>query len=516
MIRVFQTYILTFVLLLSSSVNSYAQQVPLVDHTFINPSIINPALVGATGQARAFLIRNDRFAGFGNGLSSNYLTIDGFFDKWNSGIGLELSQQSFGIQKQVGLNLAYAYRLKLKENNFLSLGVKAGILDNQIDAKNIFVVNSTDPYLDGLIAEKMIFNASFGANATLGNLNVGFGIPQLVGNKVAFSPDDSRGYYQLERHYTLNASYLYKFSDTKISLKPDAIARYAVGNAFQFDAGLLFDYDGIGYFRAGYKSGYAVEFGAGIHLMNSLYVGYNYELPIARGNENLSGFNHEFLVGISFDGNKESKNKIIESIIEVPLKDSVLMANFEAEKIKNAENSKSIQELLEENLKQKLRMDSLELALKQSQEAEPEVVIVEKRVEVEVKSDVETIPVENNEPETIKIPELTAEQKANIKPSNLEDYFVELSGEDSPVGTYIVIGAYSDIKRAQNVVKDAKKDYQDSRIIFNFRNSLNYVIVKYAVDMYKTMGEVGNSRKLGYERAWVLDYKKPKRQPSDD
>ena len=94
--------------------------------------------------------------------------------------------------------------------------------------------------------------------------------------------------------------------------------------------------------------------------------------------------------------------------------------------------------------------------------------------------------------------------------------FVELSGEDSPIGTYIVVGAYSDVKRTENVVKSAKKDYEETRIIFNYRNSLNYVIVKYAVDMYKTMGEVGKSRDLGYDRAWVLDYKKPNRQPANN
>lgn len=514
MIRILVLNIAFSILLCASFSNVHAQQVPLIDHSYINSSVINPAMIGSTGNTRAFLIRNERFSSFGNGLSSNYLTIDGFFEKWNSGLGLELSQQSFGIQKQIGLNAGYSYRLKLDEKaeKSLSLGIKAGVLDNQLNTDEIIVINSNDPYLAGLMSEKMIFNASFGANFNWLGLNIGFGIPQLLGNKVSFNEDDTRGYYQLERHYLMNASYAYKLYNDKITLKPDIVARYAVGSPFQFDAGLMFDYDNIGYFRAGYKSNYAVEFGVGVHVFNSLYVGYNYELPIAQGNENLTGFNHEFILGISFGGASESSNRVKDRIIEVPLKDTVLMANYEAEKKKNAENAQSIQELLEDNLKQKLRMDSLELALANSKDKEPEVVIVEKRIEVETKTDVEEIAeIKTNEP-----PKLTAEQKAQIKPSNLEDYFVELSGEDSPIGTYIVVGAYSDVKRAENVVKSAKKDYEETRIIFNYRNSLNYVIVKYAVDMYKTMGEVGKSRDLGYDRAWVLDYKKPNRQPANN
>ncbi len=354
-------------ILILVSVYASSQQIPIVNHSYLNNFSFNPATAGLTGKTRAFLVRNERFKTFGNGLVNNYLTVDGFHEDWNSGLGLELYQQNFGIQKQLGFSGAYSYRIKLSKLKVheLRFGVKLGATDFSINNNDIFLYQPQDPFLNQLNQQKLTLNGSAGLNYTIQRFNLGFSVPQLLGNRVNYSDSTTRGFYQMERHYITHLNYTFNpLFGNQITFQPNAIIRYAPSIPLQYEAGLTVNWNEFAWIRGAYKSDYASEISVGIRLFNSIIVGYSYEMPIAAGKEFIPNNGHEFLLGFEF-GNSESQ-RIKDDLGSLPKRDTLTFEEeHRAVDVSTIDLSKEeqIKELLAKNLRQKQINDSLKLTL---------------------------------------------------------------------------------------------------------------------------------------------------------
>ncbi len=455
---------------------SSAQQVPFFNHNIINPFVYNPAMAGYSGDMNAFVVRNQRYMGYGTGASNNMLTLEGSFIIPNSGFGMILNHNSIGLIDQVSASLSYSYHLKVNDDHDLRLGMSGGYLDNRINTSSIDVSQLDDPFLVGLRPNVGSYDFNFGATYSFKkNTRIGLSIPQLIGNKVKYSKEDSRGYYALARHFMLSAEHDFRFfADDNIVIKPQVLTRYIPGAPIQYDVTAHLDYKNIGWFSATYKSDYAVQFNLGFHIKQDLHVGYSYEYVVGSFRNYYSGFNHEFLLGYTF---KSRKSKKVEVMIPDP------------EVVK--ENQRLAEELMDKEREIEKR-DSL---------FEEEV---EKRVEEELRRRLAEIEKENKEKKVDNDP-ITKEEQKDLKEAHGKQ-FEETDGTASPSGYYVVIGVYSSMENASTKINRYKGMFPDSYVVINNENTYHYVIIKYTNQRSEAFDALSKYRNETGESVWILRY----------
>jgi type IX secretion system PorP/SprF family membrane protein len=447
----------------------YSQQVPFYNHTIINPYIFNPAMAGASGDVNAFLVRNQRYLAFGGAAINNYLTIDGAFTKESkAGFGFMVSHQAHGIQQQLSSALSYSYKLKINDENDLRFGITGGLLDNRIDIDGINVMQLDDPYIMALRPNATTFDMNAGLSYRWKVLRIGFAVPQLVGNKVAYDKDDvSRGFYRLSRHMMMTAEYDFELTKN-IILKPYGLVRYVPGAPLQYDVTAHLDHARIGWASVGYKSDYSVQASVGFRILDHFRVGYSYEYLIGSMKNYSTGAHNELLVGFTFRPKRKDIIKTVEKVVEVE-------RVVEVEKIVEDEETKR------ENEELKKRNEELEELLLKTM-AENEQV---KEENEELKKEIERLRNQSAvvpEPEdTVKpvIPEPTADP---VIPYAKGYHFIELDMSDSPDGFYVISGVYSSKRNAQNVLSSSLRDFPGAYMVINKKNGFYYVVLLYTLD----------------------------------
>ena len=432
----------------------YGQQVPFYNHNLRNPAVYNPAYYGFKNTVNAYIVRNQRFAGFDGGAYNHYLTVDGKMFLDQLGFGVEMYQYASGIQKQLGGKLGLKYSIRLARKHHLALGATGSVLHNTFDLSQVQILQQADPYLVNLGNNKVTGSLDVGLLYHWeAGLRIGFSVPQVIGNKINYSDQNTRGYYRLARHMMANIAFDFRFlKDSSLILTPDFMVRYTPGAPIQYDGSLMFEWNKLGWISATYKSDYAVSFNIGFSILKQVQIGYSYEYIIGSMKQHYSAMNHEFMLGYTF----QRKNK-------EPEIDSTLY--WENQRLKKEVERKN------------------------------------KQIEILLTEKISNLGDDDKDTSGID------DKLRNSVRSVSEDKFVELDSKDSPKGFYVVVGAFWQRTGAMNVLDDTKKDFPEGRLIFNERNELNYVVLKYSTERDPCLDVLKQVWEKGYEKAWVLEYK---------
>lgn len=483
------------ILFLAYASNSFSQQIPFYNHHFINPFIYNPAYTGYKDNVSAFLVRNSRNSSFDGGVINNYLTVDGGLKGNKHGFGLSAAYQTQGIQQQLGAGLSYSYLLKINENNSVRAGIQIGFLDNQMNASAINVEMMDDPFLQELSRNKLTYNATFGLLYTWKTTRIGFSIPQLIGNKVKYGTDDTRGFYQLERHYMLNVSQPISLTKDKVwSLTPNVMLRYLPGLKLQYDVLLKADHNKWAWLAVGYKSDYAIEMNAGIKVLNGFQIGYSYEYVIGAINAYRSGVNHEIMLGYTFKNDRD-KNRIAE------LEKQKNQQNQDNNNLERVISNNELQ-LIERNLKLEDSLSRLnfihQMQLNENKKLLTEVETYRKTLnQLEAEDTLDT----SFTTDTKTIPE----DEEIIRSAGYN--FVDLQNLSAISGFYVVNGVFSSRSNAINHLESTKNSgYPNAYLLLNKTNRFYYVIIFYSTNDREAINARKDYSKTNSSKVWVLEY----------
>lgn len=473
----------------------FSQQIPFYNHHFVNPFIYNPGYTGYKENVSAYLVRNSRNSSFDGGVINNYLTVDGAIKDGKHGFGLSAAYQTQGIQQQLGAGLSYSYLLKINDNHSFRIGIQAGFLDNQLDASAINVEMTDDPFLQELSRNNLTYNGTFGLLYTWKTLRIGFSIPQIIGNKVKYGAEDSRGFYQLERHYMMNVSQPISLTRDKVwSLTPNVMLRYLPGLKLQYDVLLKAEHSKWAWLGVGYKSDYAIEMNAGIKVLNGFQIGYSYEYIIGSLNAYKSGVNHEIMLGYTFNNDKY-KNRIAE--LEKQTEELNQSHNNLEQVISNSEL-----QLIERNL---MLEDSLarinllyQMVLNQNNNLLTEVESYRKTLnQLAAEDTLETsyIPEDDNIPEDEKI----------IRSAGYN--FVDLQNLSALSGYYVINGVFSSRSNAINHLESTRSSGNpNAYLLLNKTNHFYYVIIFYSTNDREAIDARKEYSKTNSSKVWVLEY----------
>ncbi|HTL82024.1 MAG TPA: type IX secretion system membrane protein PorP/SprF [Bacteroidia bacterium] len=278
----------------------YAQQLPLYSQYYNNPFLYNPATTGVTGDVNAFLIHRSQWTGMPGGPVTNALTVDGFMDDKNVGLGINIFNDVQDINERMGIYTSYAYRLKINDDQQIRFGLTLGFLDNRIDFSKAVVKDAADPMLFSQIQHKSGLDANIGVSWNWKDLRVGFSVPQLIGQHLQYDSYDATSWYQLNRHFTGSVNYKYVFNeDQQLAIEPMVMVRFMPHTPFQYDVNVMGSWKDMIWLGASYRSNYAVGANVRVKLFGNLSAGYAYEFIITPLKTS-AGISHEFMLGYKF------------------------------------------------------------------------------------------------------------------------------------------------------------------------------------------------------------------------
>jgi type IX secretion system PorP/SprF family membrane protein len=301
---------------------SQAQQDMTFSMYMFNPTFVNPAAAGYLDRPQLSAIFRYQWVGIEGAPRSGNVSFHSPLKNPNMALGGTLKYDKLGLFNNIGLDLNYAYRLKLDENTRLSLGLMGSLFMINDGASK---ANLNDP--SEITSSATAFLPNFGAGVYLMNKRyfVGASVPHLLNLRIADIRLDSAvtTASKIYNHYFASAGYVFGKEDG-LKIKPQMFFKLSSNSSPNIDINLNFLIKERFWIGAGFRSGGDVitEVGQynqfagfrgeaiiGIFKMmvtNKMEVGYAYDYHLSRLRQATSG-SHELYLGMYFSGNKKDR-----------------------------------------------------------------------------------------------------------------------------------------------------------------------------------------------------------------
>ncbi len=274
----------------------YAQQDPVYNQYMNNLLTIQPAYAGMSGYINATALSRIQWVGFDGAPTTNTLTIQGPFRKYNVGLGLSIINDRFGPVRQNGLYVDYSYRILLNDDQYFSFGIKGGFNRYEALLTDLTVHDPNDPVVAFDINKKYLPNFGLGIMWHADNFFLGMSVPKIFKNKI--NSDSGETVYQEESNYYFMGGYVVDVADN-VKFKPTVLARYSQRTPAIFDisATALF------YERVWVGATYRMQNSYGllfqIYVNDKVKIGYAYDLTTFAPSQFNAG-THEFMLSYDF------------------------------------------------------------------------------------------------------------------------------------------------------------------------------------------------------------------------
>ena len=283
-----------------------AQQIPLYSSYTLDPFLLSPSFAGALGEgseeaARLLLAHRSQFAEIDGAPITYVAALDAPINSKNMGLGGTIYTDKYGLIRQTGASLGYAYRMKLGNKSKLHFGLGADVGQQTLDFSDVVAADMNENILNLQSAGKMYFNGQFGIHLTAGGLSLGMSTNQTFGSQLIYKNYTSNSEFEYDQatHFAFFGAYRIGAADAKVALTPMLVVRTAEGIATQVDAMLKADFYSKLFLVAGYRSDYAMSFGGGIRLKNNLSLSYTYDMMYNDASP-YAGDGHEITLGYTF------------------------------------------------------------------------------------------------------------------------------------------------------------------------------------------------------------------------
>lgn len=293
-----------------------------------NPLFVNPATAGYQDKVQLNAIGRYQWVGIDGAPKSGNISVQGPLKNNNMALGALVKYDQIGLMKNVGIDLSYAYRLKLTDNARLSIGLMGSLFSLNDLRRDGITGQPLDPTATTTVSK---FLPNFGAGLYLfaPRYFVGVSAPHLLPIKISDPTLTTLGavYSKVYNHYFASAGYVFG-PEVGTKFKPTAFFKLSENSNPNLDinANLLFQerfWVGLGYRFGGdvvnevsdYKnfSGIRGESIIGTFKMlvnQKLEIGYAYDFPLSNIRRSTSG-SHEIFLGYQLGSSSNSSVKFI-------------------------------------------------------------------------------------------------------------------------------------------------------------------------------------------------------------
>ncbi len=291
----------------------WSQQMPMFSQYMMNKFLVNPAYAGQNGYTIFNLTARQQYPGFINAprtimfSAQTRILEDSYIFKLrkvqkkperksrsgNVGLGGMVYNDRNGIVSRTGLQLTYAYHLRLNNLTQLSFGISGSAYQYKLDAGDTEIYQENDPLLMSNRHAFFVPDANFGVYLYANKFYAGLSVMEVFGSNLKLGKEKFENYKTL-RHINLTAGYKFSLSGSLV-LEPSMLTKFTA-NTVQVDINTRLFYQRDYWLGISYRTNNTFVTMAGVSV-DALYFGYAYDASL---NEirNYAGGAHELMVGI--------------------------------------------------------------------------------------------------------------------------------------------------------------------------------------------------------------------------
>ena len=300
-----------------SGFGSIAQDIPIYTQYFANPYLSNPAYAGLEGRP-AFSIANRRqWVGIEDSpITYNFTFHTPVVAGFN--IGVNVTQDNYGIFKSNTALLTLGYNINLGFNQYLAFGISGGVGNQQLDPDGL---NLNDPALSDVLDQNAFLDGNAGLAYHIANFNIGISLPGIFKTRVYPTVDFDTGDLDLIRNFIVTADYMLYFGADQYAIQPYALYRSYEGYDPQVEGGLIFHIKNVLWVGGGYRQDFGAMGLIGVSIKGAFSAGYSFEMPVS-GNNGVNQNSHELQITFAIGKrNKRSQNYATFLASEKPVKE---------------------------------------------------------------------------------------------------------------------------------------------------------------------------------------------------
>ena len=282
--------IVIFLVLMCTSLGSFAQQDAQFTQYMYNTININPAYAGSRETMSIFGLYRTQWVGLDGAPQTGTFSINTPIEGTKLGVGLGIINDRIGPADETNVAADVSYTIKTSQDWKLAFGVKASANLLNIDFVNkLSVFSGTDPKLQPNIDNKFSPNIGAGLYWYSDVSYIGLSVPNFLETQHfdRASTANSQNFVAKERmNFYFIAGKVIPLSED-IKFKPALLSKIVSGAPLQIDVSGNFLFNEKFVLGAAYRWSAAVSLMAGFQFDPSWYIGYGYDLETTK----LANFN---------------------------------------------------------------------------------------------------------------------------------------------------------------------------------------------------------------------------------
>ncbi|MDO9552444.1 type IX secretion system membrane protein PorP/SprF [Rhodonellum sp.] len=287
---------------------TFGQQLPQFSQYVFNNLQVNPGYAGYKGQAFVQSTYRSQWVTFPGAPKTFSVVADLSAKEGLMGFGFSLVSDQIGPTGTTTAMLTYAYRIRIGQESFLSLGVSGGASEYVLDGDLLMPGDADDPDLPQGRTNIFTPNMNAGLFFNSNRFFAGFSTFNMVGKKALEREDIALAYHSF--HFFLTAGALIPLSEN-VQFKPSFLIKEVKGIPTNYDLNTMFLFMERLWIGASYRSNLkmkeenlqgnlnqrkAIAFLTEIFATEKLRIGYAYDHNLSEIN-NYRDNSHEFSLG---------------------------------------------------------------------------------------------------------------------------------------------------------------------------------------------------------------------------
>jgi len=292
--------LLTLLIISISTLNIFAQQIPLTSQYMFNEYILNPGAIGNSTKAELRLSSRMQWINIDGAPVTNYLSFHKLLNNKNMGLAIALYSDNYGPESKVGVKLGYSYIVPvsfLKSN--LGMGVFFNGFNYSLDYTKLIPIDTQDPNLQFNKESAFVPDADLGIMLYNNRYSFGISVNQLINSDIKIG-DAEFSKNTTARHYLISADYVLTLSE-KFDFIPAVLVRFTESSPVQSDIYFRFMYLQKYWVSAAYRTSNTLSLMIGFEYKDFIF-GYSYDYDFNDIQQFSSG-SHEIVVGYNFSRN---------------------------------------------------------------------------------------------------------------------------------------------------------------------------------------------------------------------
>jgi len=299
-------YIIIPIILLTLSLNAFAQQEAMYSQYMFNTLVLNPAYAGSRETVSFVGLYRDQWVNIKGAPKTATFSVDLPLSKSRIGLGLMVINDRIGIFNTTSVYASYAFRIIMKKS-VLALGLQVGFSKYLADFQDV-KLNPDNTYDAAYASRLNAIKPNFGAGIFFNTekFYAGLSMPTLI-NKQIINANLSSSDVTFKQfdHIFLTTGYVFDLGPS-FKLKPSLLIKYASGSPLEMDINVnawFFDIFAIG---ASYRTGDSFIGMIEFKPWKQLHIGYAYDYTVTDLGKYNTG-THEIMLRYEIGSSKSKR-----------------------------------------------------------------------------------------------------------------------------------------------------------------------------------------------------------------